>query len=106
MEQKPRRYALGVEVASLDGVSLSASWLHRNLLGGGERLGIKGDVTNIGSGESGVDYGLEVTLDRPATLTPDTTAGLILAYSHEDEVDYSLDAFSFGLRFADVFPNS
>ncbi len=103
VEQKPRRYALGVELASLDGVSLSASWLHRNLRGGGERLGIKGDVTNIGSGQSGVDYGLEVTLDRPATLTPDTTAGLILSYSHEDEIDYTLDAFSFGLRFSHVF---
>jgi translocation and assembly module TamA len=103
VEQKPRRYSLGVEVASLDGVSLSASWLHRNLLGGGERLGLKGDVTNIGSGQSGVDYGLEVTLDRPATLTPDTTAGLILTYSHEDEIDYKLDALSFGLRFSHVF---
>jgi translocation and assembly module TamA len=103
VEQKPRRYSLGVEIASLDGVSLSASWLHRNLLGGGERLGLKGDVTNIGSGQSGVDYGLEVTLDRPATLTPDTTAGLILTYSHEDEIDYKLDALSFGLRFSHVF---
>lgn len=103
VEQKPRRYSLGVEVASLDGVSLSASWLHRNLLGGGERLGVKGDVTNIGSGKSGIDYGLEVTLDRPATLSPDTTAGLIFSYSHEDEIDYALDAFSFGLRFSHVF---
>jgi translocation and assembly module TamA len=103
VEQKPRRYSLGVEVASLDGVSLSASWLHRNLLGGGERLEIKGDVTNIGSGLSGIDYGIEVTLDRPATLSPDTSAGLILGYSHEDEVDYSLDAFDFGLRFNHVF---
>lgn len=103
VEQKPRRYSLGVEVASLDGLSLSGSWLHRNLLGGGERLGIKGDVTNIGSGQSGVDYGLEVTLDRPATLSPDTTAGLILAYDHEDEIDYSLDALEFGLRFSHVF---
>lgn len=103
VEQKPRRYSLGVEVASLDGVSLSAEWLHRNLLGGGERLGVKGDVTNIGSGQSGIDYGLEVTLDRPATLSPDTTAGLILSYSHEDEIDYTLDTFSFGLRFSHVF---
>ncbi|WP_137109828.1 autotransporter assembly complex family protein [Rhodobacter sp. SY28-1] len=103
VEQKPRRYSFGVEVASLDGVSLSASWLHRNLLGGGERLGIKGDVTNIGSGQSGIDYGLEVTLDRPATLTPDTTAGLILGFSHKDEIDYKLDALSFGLRFSHVF---
>ncbi|MFN6007927.1 MAG: autotransporter assembly complex protein TamA [Paracoccaceae bacterium] len=103
VEQKPRRYSLGVEVASLDGVSLSASWLHRNLLGGGERLAVKGDVTNIGSGQSGIDYGLEVTLDRPATLSPDTSAGLILSYSHEDEIDYTLDTLSFGLRFSHVF---
>jgi translocation and assembly module TamA len=103
VEQKPRRYSFGVEVASLDGVSLTASWLHRNLLGGGERLGISGEVTNIGSGISGIDYGAEVTLDRPATLTPDTTAGLVLGYSHEDEVDYALDAVTFGLRFSHVF---
>jgi translocation and assembly module TamA len=103
VEQKPRRYSLGVEVASLDGVSLSASWLHRNLLGGGERLEVKGDVTNIGSGESGIDYGVEVTLDRPATLSPDTSAGLVLSYDHADEIDDQLDAFSFGLRFSHVF---
>ena len=103
VEQKPRRYSFGAEIASLDGVSLSASWLHRNLLGGGERLGVSGDVTNIGSGISGIDYGVEVTLDRPATLTPDTTAGLVLGYSHEDEVDYAVDAFTFGLRFSHTF---
>jgi len=50
-----------------------------------------------------VDYGLQVTLDRPATLTPDTTAGLVLGYSHEDEIDYTLDALEFGLRFSHVF---
>jgi translocation and assembly module TamA len=103
VEQKPRRYSFGVEVASLDGVSLSASWLHRNLLGGGERLGVKADATNIGSGESGIDYGLEVTLDRPATLTPDTTAGLVLGFSHEDEIDYALDSVTFGLKFSHIF---
>jgi translocation and assembly module TamA len=103
VEQKPRRYSLGVEIASLDGVALSASWLHRNLLGGGERLGVSAEITNIGSGESGIDYGLEVTLDRPATLTPDTTAGLILRFDHLDEIDTQLDAFSFGLRFSHVF---
>ena len=106
VEQKPRRYSLGVEVASLDGVSLSASWLHRNLLGGGERLGLSARATNIGSGQSGVDYALETTLDRPATLTPDTTAGLILGYAHEDEIDYALDSVTFGLRFSHIFSDS
>lgn len=103
VEQKPRRYSFGAEIASLDGLSLSASWLHRNLLGGGERLGVSADVTNIGSGESGVDYGLEVTLDRPATLSPDTTAGLVLGYAHEDEIDYNLDSVTFGLKFSHLF---
>ncbi|MFN3576332.1 MAG: autotransporter assembly complex protein TamA [Tabrizicola sp.] len=103
VEQKPRRYSLGVEVASLDGLSLSAAWLHRNLLGGGERLELKGAITNIGTSLSGIDYGLELTLDRPATLSADTSAGLLLSYRHEDEIDYTLDAFSFGLRFFHVF---
>lgn len=103
VEQKPRRYSVGVEVASLDGVSLTASWLHRNLLGGGERLGLGAEVTNIGSGLSGIDYGLEATLDRPATLTPDTTAGLVLGYKHLDEIDYALDSVTFGLKFSHVY---
>lgn len=103
VEQKPRRYSFGVEVASLDGVSLTASWIHRNLLGGGERLGLGAEVTNIGSGESGIDYALDVTLDRPATLTPDTTAGLVLGFEHLDEIDYSLDSVSFGLQFSHIF---
>ncbi|WP_374429319.1 autotransporter assembly complex family protein [Tabrizicola sp.] len=103
VEQKPRRYSFGVEIASLDGVSLTGSWIHRNLMGGGERLGIGAEVTNIGSGESGIDYALEVTLDRPATLTPDTTAGLVLGFEHLDEIDYSLDSVSFGLQFSHIF---
>ncbi|MCU0829122.1 MAG: autotransporter assembly complex protein TamA [Tabrizicola sp.] len=105
-EQKPRRYSLGAEIASLDGLSLTGSWLHRNLLGGGERLEVAGSITNIGSGESGVDYSLGVTLDRPATLTPDTTAGLVLRYEHLDEIDYSADTVEFGVAFSHVFSDS
>lgn len=103
VEQKPRRYSLGVEIASLDGVSLTADWLHRNVNGGGERLGVSADVGNIGSGQSGVDYGLEVTLDRPATFTPDTTAGLVLGYRHQDEIDYALDSVTFGFKVSQIF---
>jgi translocation and assembly module TamA len=105
-EQKPRRYSFGAEIASLDGLSLTGSWLHRNLLGGGERLEVTGAITNIGSGESGVDYALGVTLDRPATLTPDTTAGLVLGYEHLDEIDYSADTVEFGLAFSHIFSDS
>lgn len=103
VEQKPRRYSFGAEIASLDGVSLSAAWLHRNVNGGGERLGVAADVSNIGSGESGIDYGLEITLDRPATFTPDTTAGLLLGFSHKDEIDYALDSATFGFKVSHIF---
>lgn len=103
VEQKPRRYSVGAEIASLDGISLTGSWLHRNLLGGGERLKLDGSVTNIGSGQSGVDYAFGVTLDRPATLTPDTTAGLVFGFEHLDEIDYAADTVEFGLAFSHVF---
>lgn len=103
VEQKPRRYSVGAEIASLDGLSLTGSWLHRNLLGGGERLKLEGEVTNIGAGSSGADYALGVSLDRPATLTPDTTAGLEFGLSHLDEVDYYADTAEFGLTFTHYF---
>lgn len=102
VEQKPRRYSLGAEVASLDGVSLTALWLHRNLLGGGERLHIAGEATNIGAATNGADYAFAITLDRPATFTPDTTAGLVLDYAHQDEIDYAVDAVAFGLTLSHV----
>lgn len=103
VEQKPRRYSLGAELSSIDGIALTGSWLHRNLLGGGERLEFEAGVTNIGSDISGVDYGFSVTLDRPATLTPDTTAGLLFSFAHADEVDYALDSVEFGLAFSQIF---
>lgn len=103
VEQKPRRYSFGAELASIEGVSLTGSWLHRNLLGGGERLMLESAVTNIGSGDSGIDYALGVSLDRPATLTRDTTAGLKLEFAHLDEIDLSADAVEFGLTFSHVF---
>ncbi|OYX26018.1 MAG: hypothetical protein B7Z10_04440, partial [Rhodobacterales bacterium 32-66-7] len=103
VEQKPRRYSFGAEVASLDGVSLTALWLHRNLLGGGERLQISGAATNIGAQSNGTDYDVAVALDRPATFSPDTTAGVLLEYAHEDEVDYALDAVAFGLTLSHIF---
>lgn len=102
VEQKPRRYSFGAELASVDGLSLTASWLHRNLLGGGEQLKLAGGATNIGSGESGVDYGLGLTLDRPATLSPDTTVGLLFGFARLDEIDYATDTVEFGLAVSHV----
>ena len=103
VEEKKRRYSLGAEVASFDGVTLSGYWMHRNLLGGAERLKLYGEVANLGAQESGVDYTLGVTLDRPATITADTTVGLIAEVGHVDDSDYTADLASVGLTATQTF---
>ncbi len=105
VEEKTRRYSIGAEIASLDGVALTGFWLHRNLLGGGERFRIEGSVTNIGAQSSGVDYRLGVTIDRPATLTPDTTLSFATDVARLDDEDYRANLFSIGATFSHVFSN-
>ncbi|MDV7401865.1 hypothetical protein RZS08_61160, partial [Arthrospira platensis SPKY1] len=65
-----------------------------------------GDITNIGSQTSGVDYILGVKLDRPATLTPDTNLGLALEFGHLDEADFSADLASVSVTLSHVFSDS
>lgn len=103
VEDKQRRYSLGAEVASFDGVTLSGYWLHRNLLGGAERLRVYGEIANLGAQSSGTDYSLGVTLDRPATFTPDTTVGIIAEIGHVDDLDYSADTALAGLTATQIF---
>jgi translocation and assembly module TamA len=87
VEAKTRRIGAGVEIATLEGITLSTYWLHRNLFGGGEGLRIDGEVGDIGGTLSGVDYGLSARIDRPATFTPDTTAYIETEVARDDEPD-------------------
>ncbi len=104
VEAKTRRYAFGAEIASNDGLLLTGSWLHRNLLGGGERLEITGDVANILSqGGGGIDYALGVTLDRPATPGPDTTLNLGLTLEHRNDADFRANIFGVTVGFTHYF---
>ena len=103
VEEKPKRYSIGAEVASLEGLTLSGYWLHRNLLGGAERFTIDTEITNIGAQNSGVDYALGVTLDRPATLTADTTLGLNAKLARIDEEDYRANSATVGFGFTHIF---
>lgn len=106
VEQKPRHYSLGAELASMDGLLLSASWLHRNLLGGAERLELGAEVSNIGTQSGGMDYVIGAKIDRPATLTPDTNLGLAFEIGHLDEEDYDADVASAGVTLSHVFSDS
>lgn len=94
VEEKRRRYTFGAELASPDGASITAGWLHRNLFGGGERLSIDGELRNLGGTSSGTDYGLKIALSRPATFTPDTTLTFATELGHLDEEDYTGEEFT------------
>ena len=103
VEEKRRRYTFGAEISSLEGATISGAWLHRNLWGGAERLRFEGEIRQIGAQSSGTDYSLGVTLDRPATPGPDTTATASLKIAHLDEQDYVADTASAGIAFTHYF---
>ena len=87
-DAKRRRVGAGVELASLEGVKLSGFWLHRNLLGGAERLRIDALIGGLGGDSGGEDFRLGARLDRPATFTPNTGAFVLANIEDRDEPDY------------------
>ncbi len=99
VEQKLRRVGIGFELSSQDGAAISGYWMHRNLLGGGERLRVDAAVRDIGSGTSGRDLLLGVRLDRPATLNADTTAYVEARAEQLREEDYDQDLGVLGIGF-------
>ncbi|MGR3248581.1 MAG: autotransporter assembly complex protein TamA [Paracoccus sp. (in: a-proteobacteria)] len=103
VEQKPRRVGAGFEFSNTDGILVSAYWMHRNLLGGGERLRIEGQVKDIGSETSDRDDEITIRLDRPATLTPDTTGYVETEAARMREEDYDEDRASIALGFSHIF---
>ena len=89
-EQKPRRLGFGAEISSLDGITLSAYWLHRNLLGGAERLRLDAEISGIGDTDAGPDLTLGADFGRPATFNADTDLIAGAALQRLDEPDYFL----------------
>jgi translocation and assembly module TamA len=87
-EAKPRRFGFGAEISSLEGLSLSTFWLHRNLLGGAERLRLEAEVSGIGGNSGGTDYLLGARFDRPATFNEDTNFYALARLEQLDEVNF------------------
>lgn len=85
-DQLPRRYSFGAEFSTLDGIGLSALWLHRNIFGGAERLQIDGEIDGLGGGDTdGVDFRLTGILSRPATFRTDLEAFLLGEIEQRDD---------------------
>ncbi len=101
-DAKPRRFGFGVEVSSIEGLTLSSFWLHRNLLGGAERLRVEGEVSGITGETGGVDYRLGGTFTRPATFGPDTEYFLTGQISREDEPEFLIDKIAVETGFSRV----
>lgn len=98
-EERRRRLSFGAQISSLDGAQVSASWMHRNLLGGAERLVINGEIGGIGAKEGAEDYSLGARLDRPGTPFRDSTAFVEALVERAQEDDYTADTarLTFGL---------
>lgn len=83
-----RRLGFGAELSTLEGLTLSAFWLHRNLLGGAERLRFDAEIAGIGGNSGGVDYTLSARFERPATFNEDTDFYALAQFEQLDEVSY------------------
>ena len=88
VDAKPRRIGAGAELASREGLTLSGFWLHRNLLGGAERLRIEGRIGGFGGSSGGSDLSFSTRFERPATLRPDTDLFLEARVQDLDQPDY------------------
>lgn len=97
VDEKPRRFGVGAELSSLEGLTVSGFWMHRNLRGGAERLRFDAEVANIGGETGGVDYSLGVRLDRPAALGTDTNVYAFAGIERLDEPDYLSDQITLGV---------
>lgn len=91
IEAKPRRFGFGGELSSHEGLGVSAFWLHRNLLGGGERLRIGGEVGGLGGETGGEDYELTLSFGRPATFNEDTDFFATAEVARLNEPSFSTD---------------
>lgn len=101
-EAKPRRIGFGLELSSIEGLTVSSFWLHRNFLGDAERFRVDAKVAGITGETGGVDYRLGATFTRPATFGPDTEYFLSGEISRDDEPEFLIDKISFETGFSRV----
>ena len=98
-EQTPRRFGFGGEFSTIDGVRLSSFWLHRNFLGGAERFRVDGEIAGIGGETGGIDYGVDVRYERPATPRADVDLFAEISFERLNEPDFKSETGEFTLGF-------
>jgi translocation and assembly module TamA len=88
-----RRIGFGIELSSVEGLTLSTFWLHRNLFGGAERFRVEAIVSGIEGDTGGMDYALRASFGRPATFNADTDFYVNAEISRQDEPTFLIDKF-------------
>lgn len=101
-----RRIGFGAELGSVEGLTLSAYWLHRNLFGGAERLRFDAGITGLGQDGGNPDAELSVRLSRPATFSADTTLMLGAALGYVDDPTFQELAFDLSTGVEHLFSDS
>jgi translocation and assembly module TamA len=92
VDAKPRRFGFGAELSSLEGLTLSSFWLHRNFMGGAERFRVDGEVSDISGNTGEIDASITARLEVPAAIArlgPDTDAFFQAALASENEPTYT-----------------
>ncbi len=89
VEEKPRRFGFGAEISSLEGAALSAYWMHRNILGGAERLRFDASIGGLGSSTSGIDQRIAAHFSRPGTTAPANTLNIDVELAKLDEPEFT-----------------
>ena len=102
-DEAPRRFGIGGELSSFDGMRLSGFWLHRNLLGGAERFRFDAEIENIGGQTGGIDYSTGVRIESPAVFGPDTSAFVTGGFELLDEPDFRSKSVSLGFGASRIY---
>jgi translocation and assembly module TamA len=97
VDAPPRRFGFGAEISSAEGVALNGFWMHRNLLGGAERLRLEGAVKGIAGDSGGQDYSISARFDRPATIWNDTALYIAGEIEHLEEPGFTSDNIETGI---------
>jgi translocation and assembly module TamA len=101
LAERPRRVIrLAGAFSSDEGLTVSTSWTHRNLLGGGERLTLTGDIGQIsGTDVNSLSYLVNASLLLPDLWVRDLDLRLDLGAVKEDLDAYDREAVTAGLIF-------
>ncbi len=95
----PRRLTFGAEIASRDGVDITATWTHRNVFRRAERLRFEAALRNIGGAED-IDGRIGLRLDQPDRLGPDdnTFWSALLERRNTENYNVSVASLAYGAR--------